>query len=453
MPGGQALGREEVHADRRLVERADGGVARLRGRGGRAPRVTAADRGHDPAAERVCECVPSSSLPLLNRVLDVYPRAAFGNSKFPDSTLTFLEDAIPEHLRHLRSIARPSSLRAPFAHARDSCWPPSAGASSTPWPRPWPSTATPRPRWPRWWRGRACRARPSTSTSPTRRSASSRCTTPGSLTCSGACWRRSRARTIRASAWGSGFAPSSGCSPRSPPSAARWWSRHRPPGTVARGAPPGGARIFADRYLELNRQARDADPRAAVLSEEWPWALVGAILELVSVRVEEGRTDALPELADELDRVRGAERRRARLGAAPRGSGVRVSGGRTREERADRRRAEPGRPSADPRMRPMTDFGPTIRDAYAADGPTRGPRARRARRRGGTRGRGAGPAEDDEPPRPGGRRHGHRQDRHAPDDRRAAVGRRSGRVRRRREGRRLRASACPVRPAVRRRSA
>jgi hypothetical protein len=59
-------------------------------------------------------------------------------------------------------------------------------------------------------------------------------------------------------------------------------------------------RIFAERYLELNRLARDADPRVAPLSEDVALGLVGAILELVAVRVEEGRTDTLLELADEL---------------------------------------------------------------------------------------------------------------------------------------------------------
>jgi AcrR family transcriptional regulator len=59
-------------------------------------------------------------------------------------------------------------------------------------------------------------------------------------------------------------------------------------------------RIFAERYLELNRLARDADPRVGAISEDLALGLVGAILELVSVRVEEGRTDALPELAEEL---------------------------------------------------------------------------------------------------------------------------------------------------------
>ena len=59
-------------------------------------------------------------------------------------------------------------------------------------------------------------------------------------------------------------------------------------------------RIFAERYLELNRLAREADPSVPALSEDVALGLVGAILELVAVRVEDGRTEALPELADTL---------------------------------------------------------------------------------------------------------------------------------------------------------
>ena len=59
-------------------------------------------------------------------------------------------------------------------------------------------------------------------------------------------------------------------------------------------------RIFAERYLELNRLAREEDPAVPELSDDVALGLVGAILELVSLRVEEGRTDALPELAEPL---------------------------------------------------------------------------------------------------------------------------------------------------------
>jgi len=58
--------------------------------------------------------------------------------------------------------------------------------------------------------------------------------------------------------------------------------------------------VFADRYLEVNRQAREADPRVEPLSGAVALGLVGAILELVSARVEEGRTTDLPELTDPL---------------------------------------------------------------------------------------------------------------------------------------------------------
>ena len=58
--------------------------------------------------------------------------------------------------------------------------------------------------------------------------------------------------------------------------------------------------VFAGRYLEVNRQAREADPQVAPLSGDVALAVVGAILELVSTRVEEGRTVELVELTDSL---------------------------------------------------------------------------------------------------------------------------------------------------------
>jgi AcrR family transcriptional regulator len=59
-------------------------------------------------------------------------------------------------------------------------------------------------------------------------------------------------------------------------------------------------KVFADRYLEINRQARDDGAKVEPLTEDRALAVVGAILELVSTRVETGRTAKLPELADEL---------------------------------------------------------------------------------------------------------------------------------------------------------
>ena len=70
--------------------------------------------------------------------------------------------------------------------------------------------------------------------------------------------------------------------------------------------PPGVARrravlqVFADRYVEVNRQAREADPGIEPLSYEIALGLVGAILELVATRVEDGRTSELAELAEPL---------------------------------------------------------------------------------------------------------------------------------------------------------
>ena len=58
--------------------------------------------------------------------------------------------------------------------------------------------------------------------------------------------------------------------------------------------------VFADRYVEVNRQAREADPEIEPLSYEIALGLVGAILELVATRVEDGRTSELAELADPL---------------------------------------------------------------------------------------------------------------------------------------------------------
>jgi AcrR family transcriptional regulator len=58
--------------------------------------------------------------------------------------------------------------------------------------------------------------------------------------------------------------------------------------------------VFADRYLEVNRQARELDPRIAPLSEVVAHGLVGAILELVATRVEAGLTADLAELEEPL---------------------------------------------------------------------------------------------------------------------------------------------------------
>lgn len=59
-------------------------------------------------------------------------------------------------------------------------------------------------------------------------------------------------------------------------------------------------KVFSDRYLEVNRQARAIDPAVEELSDEVALGLVGAILELVATRVEEGRVSELPELTESL---------------------------------------------------------------------------------------------------------------------------------------------------------
>jgi AcrR family transcriptional regulator len=58
--------------------------------------------------------------------------------------------------------------------------------------------------------------------------------------------------------------------------------------------------VFAGRYLEVNRQAREEDPDVEPLSGDVALGVVGAILELVSDRVEEGKTGELAELIDPL---------------------------------------------------------------------------------------------------------------------------------------------------------
>jgi AcrR family transcriptional regulator len=58
--------------------------------------------------------------------------------------------------------------------------------------------------------------------------------------------------------------------------------------------------VFAGRYVEVNRQAREQDPDVEPLSGDVALGVVGAILEVVSMRVEEGRTAELVELTEPL---------------------------------------------------------------------------------------------------------------------------------------------------------
>jgi AcrR family transcriptional regulator len=58
--------------------------------------------------------------------------------------------------------------------------------------------------------------------------------------------------------------------------------------------------VFADRYVDVNRQAREDDPNVEPLSAVVALGVVGAILELVSARIEEGLTEELAELTDPL---------------------------------------------------------------------------------------------------------------------------------------------------------
>jgi AcrR family transcriptional regulator len=58
--------------------------------------------------------------------------------------------------------------------------------------------------------------------------------------------------------------------------------------------------VFAERYLDVNRQARESDPDIKPLRGEVALGIVGAILEAVSERIEHGRTAELPDLTDAL---------------------------------------------------------------------------------------------------------------------------------------------------------
>ena len=49
--------------------------------------------------------------------------------------------------------------------------------------------------------------------------------------------------------------------------------------------------VFAGRYIEVNRQARELDPKVEPLAGDVALGVVGAILECVASRVEEGRSE------------------------------------------------------------------------------------------------------------------------------------------------------------------
>jgi AcrR family transcriptional regulator len=56
--------------------------------------------------------------------------------------------------------------------------------------------------------------------------------------------------------------------------------------------------VFAQRYEDINAELRTADGSIAPLSHEAALGLIGAILELVAIRVGDGRIAELPALAD-----------------------------------------------------------------------------------------------------------------------------------------------------------
>jgi AcrR family transcriptional regulator len=62
----------------------------------------------------------------------------------------------------------------------------------------------------------------------------------------------------------------------------------------------GVLQVFAGRYVEVNREARESDDSIGPLDPAVALGVVGAILELVSQRVEEGRTAEIVELTEPL---------------------------------------------------------------------------------------------------------------------------------------------------------
>ena len=57
---------------------------------------------------------------------------------------------------------------------------------------------------------------------------------------------------------------------------------------------------FAQRFELINAQAAARDPSIPPMSHDIALALVGAILELVAIRIEDGRTAQLPDLCQSL---------------------------------------------------------------------------------------------------------------------------------------------------------
>ena len=56
--------------------------------------------------------------------------------------------------------------------------------------------------------------------------------------------------------------------------------------------------VFAERYEDINAELRATDGSIAELAHDAALALIGAILELVAIRVADGRVAELPGLAD-----------------------------------------------------------------------------------------------------------------------------------------------------------
>ena len=58
--------------------------------------------------------------------------------------------------------------------------------------------------------------------------------------------------------------------------------------------------VFAQRYEQINADARAKDPSIAPLSHDSALALVGAISEMIAIRIEDGQTRELADLTESL---------------------------------------------------------------------------------------------------------------------------------------------------------
>ena len=209
---------------------------------------------------------------------------------------------------HLRVPRRSSSLRTPFANARDRPRVPArapARRDGAGGGRARLRLDHDRPR------GLARRRLAQDLLRPLQRqgaTASSRCTTPASCSCSAGWPRRSRDRTTRARGWCSGCGPSSRVLSAEPAFCRAIMIEVHAAGPAALARRRAVLQVFADRYLEINQQARENGSKVAALARDralaW-WAPSSSSSRCAWRRA--GRRSS-PELADAARGVRRAQR-------------------------------------------------------------------------------------------------------------------------------------------------